>query len=351
METTIQPPHRYQPRHDAIASVGRPSQPVTVPRRHRAHIRQTHRSAAEPHHYSTGRAGSLSPTMRQPEQQSSPAITIRRQPPRLSPHQQLRTKRRAQPVPAVPRRHRASRADDTAKRRCGHRSASQRAGDAAGDTGDAQSARPAQRRRANRAPIIPSRAAGQHTRALGAIIGRRRNRKVRQGQKPERPAVTRGVFAFATPPPLATSARGHHACGNLNRCKQRVGGVSPRAAVPVFESSLRPAANSHGVILGVDPSLRGTGYGVIRLAKPHPLALAHGTISCPAGWERSRCLAKISQTLRDVLKQHQPTVCVVEGLFYAQNLQTAIIMGEARGAALATIAEAGWKFTKSPRAR
>jgi crossover junction endodeoxyribonuclease RuvC len=36
-----------------------------------------------------------------------------------------------------------------------------------------------------------------------------------------------------------------------------------------------------------------------------------------------------------------PTVCVVEGLFYAQNLQTAIIMGEARGAALAAVAESG----------
>ena len=123
--------------------------------------------------------------------------------------------------------------------------------------------------------------------------------------------------------------------------RERVGGVSTRAAVPVFESVLRPAANSHGVILGVDPSLRGTGYGVIRLARPHPLALAHGTISCPAGWERSRCLAKIAETLRDVLQRHQPTVCVMEGLFYAQNLQTAIIMGEARGAALATVAEAG----------
>ena len=123
--------------------------------------------------------------------------------------------------------------------------------------------------------------------------------------------------------------------------QQRVGGVSTRAALPVFESGFRSAANSRSVILGVDPSVRGTGYGVIQLGKPHPVALAHGTISCPAGWERSRCLAKISQTLRDVLKQHQPTVCVVEGLFYAQNLQTAIIMGEARGAALATVAEAG----------
>jgi crossover junction endodeoxyribonuclease RuvC len=127
----------------------------------------------------------------------------------------------------------------------------------------------------------------------------------------------------------------------FEQMQQRVGGVSPRAATPAFESSLRHDSSSNGVILGVDPSLRGTGYGVIHLVKPHPLALAHGTISCPAGWERSRCLVKIVETLRDVLKQHQPTVCVVEGLFYAQNLQTAIIMGEARGAALATIAEAG----------
>lgn len=123
--------------------------------------------------------------------------------------------------------------------------------------------------------------------------------------------------------------------------QQRVGGVSTRAAGPVFEPSLRPAANAQSVILGVDPSLRGTGYGVIRLARPHPLALAHGTIACPKNWERSRCLAKIVGTLRDVLKQHQPTVCVVEGIFYAQNLKTAIIMGEARGAALAVIAESG----------
>ena len=123
--------------------------------------------------------------------------------------------------------------------------------------------------------------------------------------------------------------------------QQRVGGVSTRAALPALGVKSPARRQFTCVILGVDPSLRGTGYGVIRLAKPHPLALAHGTISCPAGWERSRCLAKIAETLRDVLKQHQPTVCVVEGLFYAQNLQTAIIMGEARGAALATIAEAG----------
>jgi len=50
---------------------------------------------------------------------------------------------------------------------------------------------------------------------------------------------------------------------------------------------------------------------------------------------------KIAQTLRDVVKQHRPTVCVVEGLFYAQNLRTALTMGESRGAALVIAAEAG----------
>ncbi len=122
---------------------------------------------------------------------------------------------------------------------------------------------------------------------------------------------------------------------------ERLGGTKPRVAAPVFEPALRSGSGAQSVILGLDPSLRGTGYGVIRLGRPHPAALAHGTISCPANWPRSRCLARIAQVLREVVRGHKPEVCVVEGLFYAQNLQTAMLMGEARGAALAAIAEAG----------
>jgi crossover junction endodeoxyribonuclease RuvC len=118
-------------------------------------------------------------------------------------------------------------------------------------------------------------------------------------------------------------------------------GSPQRRAMPVFERTAPVSANAHQVILGLDPSLRGTGYGVIKLAKPCPQTLTQGVISCPISWEHSRCLVKIVQKLREVLQQQQPAVCVVEGLFYAQNLQTALVMGEARGAALATIAEAG----------
>jgi crossover junction endodeoxyribonuclease RuvC len=95
------------------------------------------------------------------------------------------------------------------------------------------------------------------------------------------------------------------------------------------------------VVLGVDPSLRGTGYGVIRLAKPSPQPLAHGVVSCPRAWEPSRCLVQIVQAIRAVIQQYHPTVCVVEGLFYAQNLRTALLLGQARGASLVAAAEAG----------
>jgi crossover junction endodeoxyribonuclease RuvC len=124
--------------------------------------------------------------------------------------------------------------------------------------------------------------------------------------------------------------------------KARLDGKSPRAvALPAPHVTRHPSLVTQKIILGIDPSLRGTGYGIIKLAKPFPETLAHGTISCPATWPHSRCLAKISQTLRDVLREYQPTVCAIEGLFFAQNLKTAIIMGEARGAAMAAIAEAG----------
>ena len=135
----------------------------------------------------------------------------------------------------------------------------------------------------------------------------------------------------------------------FEQLKARLSGPR-RLPQPVFESSLRPRAPGTQIIIGIDPSLRGTGFGVIKMARPHPVALAHGVIACPPGWERSRCLLKIMRTLREISAKYRPTVCAIEGLFYAQNLQTALIMGEARGAALAALAEAGLDiFEIAPR--
>ena len=49
----------------------------------------------------------------------------------------------------------------------------------------------------------------------------------------------------------------------------------------------------------------------------------------------------IAEVLREVVAEQQPGVAVIEGLFYSQNLQTALLMGEARGVCMLAAAEAG----------
>src|SRR5260370_38638520 len=67
----------------------------------------------------------------------------------------------------------------------------------------------------------------------------------------------------------------------FKQMQERLGG-SRRAAAPVFERTDPVRAQSHQVILGVDPSLRWTGYGVSRLSKPTPRTLACGPMSSTA---------------------------------------------------------------------
>ncbi len=136
---------------------------------------------------------------------------------------------------------------------------------------------------------------------------------------------------------------------DFEKMQARLNGRRTRVPAALHTSGLS-APFKHQVILGIDPSLRGTGFGVIRCGKPHATALTHGTVSCPASWERSRCLVQVFNALRDAIAKHQPTACAIEGLFYAQNLQTALIMGEARGAALVAAAEGGLEiFEIAPR--
>jgi crossover junction endodeoxyribonuclease RuvC len=125
----------------------------------------------------------------------------------------------------------------------------------------------------------------------------------------------------------------------FEQMQARLGAKPARTAATAVVA--RQAGSCERTILGIDPSLRGTGYGVIRASRSRSVSLAHGTIACPKNWDRSRCLGRIAGELRALLVVHRPDLCVVEGLFFAQNLKTAIIMGEARGAALAVVAESG----------
>lgn len=142
--------------------------------------------------------------------------------------------------------------------------------------------------------------------------------------------------------------------GDFQRLQQRLNRRSPRDSSGVTGAD--GVGTGHGVapkyqrLLGIDPSLRGTGFGVIEHVGGEWRMRTSGTLRCPASWPRTRCLAAIATGIRDVLREHAPECCAVEGLFFAQNLRTAITMGEARGAALAMVAEAGLPvFEMAPR--
>lgn len=94
-------------------------------------------------------------------------------------------------------------------------------------------------------------------------------------------------------------------------------------------------------ILGVDPSLRSTGYGVIETAGNEMRGQAFGEIKNGAGLRQSQCLLRIHDTLRDVIARERPEAVAIESIIYVQSTRVAIIMGHARGAAVLAAAAAG----------
>lgn len=158
------------------------------------------------------------------------------------------------------------------------------------------------------------------------------------------------LFCFCLPRFVGTVAVVGITVQQFNQMTARVSGRKARTPTALRPAQATAATGRHQVILGLDPSLRGTGYGIIKLGGARVELIAQGTITCVPAWPKSRCLGHIAQTLREVVRRGQPTGCAVEGLFYAQNLRTALIMGEARGAALAVLAEAGLEiFEIAPR--
>jgi crossover junction endodeoxyribonuclease RuvC len=85
-------------------------------------------------------------------------------------------------------------------------------------------------------------------------------------------------------------------------------------------------------ILGVDPGLNTTGYGVIEIIGGKARLCEAGTIrSRPRGSIESR-VAEIFQGVQEVIEQHQPEILALEQLFsHYQRPRTAILMGHARG--------------------
>ena len=92
------------------------------------------------------------------------------------------------------------------------------------------------------------------------------------------------------------------------------------------------------IILGIDTSLRSTGYGVIRCKENSVEVLDCGIIKNQAKLSQLECLYRISEALKQIIKLHKPAQACIEGAFFHKNAKTAMILGMARGAALAAVA-------------
>ncbi|MEM9399161.1 MAG: crossover junction endodeoxyribonuclease RuvC [Verrucomicrobiota bacterium] len=102
-------------------------------------------------------------------------------------------------------------------------------------------------------------------------------------------------------------------------------------------------------ILGIDPSVRSTGYGIIELQTATKIkVVTYGTIRNPENLSQSACYLNITETLRDLIRNFSPTEAALENIIYVQNTRTAIAMGGARGAALVACAESGLNISEYP---
>ena len=94
-----------------------------------------------------------------------------------------------------------------------------------------------------------------------------------------------------------------------------------------------------GRVLGVDPSLRGTGLALIEFGSSgQPLLLRCRTVRVPARLPLAEALAEIHRAVTEIVADAGVRHVALEQTIYVQNVRTAQILGAARGAAIAAVA-------------
>ena len=94
-------------------------------------------------------------------------------------------------------------------------------------------------------------------------------------------------------------------------------------------------------ILGIDPGLASTGWGVLDDIDGKILYIDHGAIITKADSTRSCRLFFILSQIRSIIEKYNPTEAAVEILFFGKNVTSAIPVAEARGVISAAMAEKG----------
>jgi crossover junction endodeoxyribonuclease RuvC len=95
------------------------------------------------------------------------------------------------------------------------------------------------------------------------------------------------------------------------------------------------------IVLGIDPGLANTGYGVVARRHGRLLALDGGVIQTRAGLAEERRLADIHAAVAELVREHRPAAMALEQLYFGQNARSAFAVGQARGAIMLAAGQHG----------
>jgi crossover junction endodeoxyribonuclease RuvC len=92
------------------------------------------------------------------------------------------------------------------------------------------------------------------------------------------------------------------------------------------------------VVIGIDPGISNTGYGVVENRGAALLALDGGVIVTEPSTPLETRLAQIADRIQELIAQHSPDAMAIESIYFGKNAESAFLVGQARGA---VVCEAG----------
>ena len=93
------------------------------------------------------------------------------------------------------------------------------------------------------------------------------------------------------------------------------------------------------IIIGIDPGLVNTGYGIISIQNNNPSIIDFGIIKPNSKEVISKRLFTIFSDVSELINLYKPDVFSIEEVFYSKNFKSALMLGHARGAAILAAAK------------
>ncbi len=89
-------------------------------------------------------------------------------------------------------------------------------------------------------------------------------------------------------------------------------------------------------VLGIDPGLGNTGYGIISAINNNFELIEYGVIKTNSKDKLANRLKIIFNEVTNLISQHKPNILSIEEIFYSKNVKSSLLLGHARGVAIAS---------------